>query len=632
MRDSKRSGAALVVAAILAWTPALASDGTQAPEEFRPFTGRIDAPDKMGGYRSDAVLLRLAAGRAVDAAGLPGVAALSPALDQPPRNLALAERHGLTRLYTATLHPGVDARRAVTDLSATPGVERAELIGIGGVLATTPDDPDFGLQYGLLNTGQTIAGVAGTPGADINASEAWDLTTGEPDVKIAIVDTGVSQSHPDLQTNVLPGYSPLGASWDDDIFISHGTHCAGIAGGDSDNAMGIAGVGWDCSILPVKVLGFLGSGTEPDIAAGVVWAADNGADVISMSLGSPDFGTVLENVVVGDLSTMADGNTRARYHVFDVVNERRMLSDEVTGNRQQWRDMAHHISDQVFEAITGIRGAFSTKIVYVLAKNAGSPSATYAVEVADSDGERSRNLFTSDQPVMSPSWSPDGRKVAYVSFETGRPGIVIQDLASGERELVTQFSGINGSPSFSPDGRSLLMVLSQDGNPEIYLMTLDDRRLRRLTRHHAIDTEPSFTPDGQAVVFTSDRGGAPQIYRLELATNLVERLTFQGGYNARARVLPDGQHLVYVHRSDRGVFHIAWQDLARDDVRVLTSTSLDESPSLAPNGTMLIYATQDRGRGILGVVSIDGRVKYRLPSSSGDVREPAWSPYLSFQR
>ena len=172
------------------------------------------------------------------------------------------------------------------------------------------------------------------------------------------------------------------------------------------------------------------------------------------------------------------------------------------------------------------------------------------------------------------------------------------------------------------------MVLSRDGNPEIYVMNLTDRRLRRITRHHGIDTEPSWTPDGKNLVFTSDRGGKPQIYQLEMSTNFIERLTFQGDYNARARLLPDGKHLVFVHRRN-GVFHIAWQDLERDVLQVLTKTSLDESPSLAPNGTMLIYATQDRGKGILAVVSIDGRVKYRLPSSSGDVREPAWSPFIN---
>jgi len=180
---------------------------------------------------------------------------------------------------------------------------------------------------------------------------------------------------------------------------------------------------------------------------------------------------------------------------------------------------------------------------------------------------------------------------------------------------------------FSPDGRSLLLVLSKDGNPEIYLMNLADRRLRRLTQNPGIDTEPSWSEDGRFVIFTSDRGGRPQIYQLELATNMIERLTFVGNYNTRARLLPGDKHMVFVHRREQ-TDHIAWQDLARGDVRVLTKTPLDESPSVAPNGTMLMYATQDRGRGILGVVSLDGRVRYRLPSSSGDVREPSWSPYL----
>lgn len=340
----------------------------------------------------------------------------------------------------------------------------------------------------------------------------------------------------------------------------------------------------------------------------------------------------MEYVVIGNLATIASGDTRVRYWVFDVVNERQMIAGETTGTRAQWRDMGHEVADAVFEAITGVPGAFSTKILYVLARNAGSPEASYSLEMADSDGERSRTLFSSREPIMSPSWGPEGRQVAYVSWETGRQTIIIQDIASGAREIITRFSGINGSPVFSPDGRSLAMVLSRDGNTEIYLMNIADQSLRRLTRHHAIDTEPSFAPDGRHVIFTSERGGGPQIYRLELGNNLPERLTWEGSYNARARLLPDGKHLVYVHRVD-GHDYIAWQDLERDDVRVLTrtSTGLDESPSLAPNGTMLMYATQDKGRGILAVVSIDGRVKYRLPSSSGDVREPAWSPYLDFR-
>ncbi len=335
----------------------------------------------------------------------------------------------------------------------------------------------------------------------------------------------------------------------------------------------------------------------------------------------------VEYLVIGTTAVEPSGNLGVSYQLYDVFNERVMKGETISARRTHWRDVAHKISDEVFEAITGIRGAFSTRLLYVLATNAGSPSARFSLEVADSDGERSRTLFSSDEPLLSASWSPDAQTVAYVSFETGRPAIVLQDVNSGVRQRLTQFTGINGSPVFSPDGRQLAMVLSRDGNPEVYVMNLADRRLRRITRHHGIDTEPSWSPDGRHLIFTSDRGGHPQIYQVELATNFIERLTFVGDYNARARLLPSGKHLVFVHRR-QGVFHIAWQHLERDDLRVLTKTSLDESPSIAPNGTMLIYATQDQGRGILAVVSIDGRVRYRLPSSSGDVREPAWSPFI----
>ena len=335
----------------------------------------------------------------------------------------------------------------------------------------------------------------------------------------------------------------------------------------------------------------------------------------------------VEYLVIGRTGIDASGRLKVDYHLFDVFNEREMLVDALTTTRTKWRDAAHHVADRVFEAITGIRGAFSTRILYVLAQNLSTPSERFSLQIADSDGQRAETLFSSTQPILSASWSPDGQSVAYVSFETGKQTIVLQNLATGNRQLITDFSGINGSPRLSPDGRSLAMVLSKDGNPEIYVMNLADKSLKRITRHHAIDTEPSWTPDGRSLIFTSDRGGRPQIYRVEIATNLVERLTFEGPYNAAGRLLPDGEHLVFVHRRN-GVDHIAWQALGREDLRVLTQTSLDESPSVAPNGTMLIYATQVGGRGILAVVSIDGRVKYRLPSSSGDVREPAWSPFI----
>jgi TolB protein len=335
----------------------------------------------------------------------------------------------------------------------------------------------------------------------------------------------------------------------------------------------------------------------------------------------------VEYLVIGRAAVDTTGKLKVDYHLFDVFNEREMIVDTVTTSRTKWRDAAHYVSDRVFEAVTGIQGAFSTRILYVLAQNVGLPNARFRLEVADADGERAETLFTSTEPLLSASWAPDGKSVVYVSFETGKQSIVLQDLVTGSRQLITDFSGLNGSPVLSPDGRQLALVLSKDGNPEIYVMNLATRSLRRITRHHAIDTEPSWTEDGRSLVFTSDRGGRPQIYRVEIASGDVERLTWEGSYNASPMLLPGGQHLVFVHRQD-GVDHIAWRDLVRDDLRVLTQTSLDESPSVAPNGTMLIYATQVQGRGILAVVSIDGRVKYRLPSSSGDVREPAWSPFL----
>ena len=333
-----------------------------------------------------------------------------------------------------------------------------------------------------------------------------------------------------------------------------------------------------------------------------------------------------EYLVTGSAAVDASGTVVANYALYDVNAERELISGSYTGTRDQWRDFGHRIADEVYAKITGIPGAFSTKVAYVLAQNLGTVNARYRLELADTDGRRARTLFDSDQPLLSPSWSPDGKQLAYVSFETGRSAIVVQNLETGGRTIVASFPGLNSAPAFSPDGRQLALVLSKDGNPEVYVMDLASRQLRRVTRNFNIDTEPRWTADGESLIFTSDRSGKPQIYRLELSSGLTERLTYEGDYNARASLLPDDA-LVFVHRRN-GVFHIAWLDIPRDDLRVLTRTSLDESPSVAPNGVMLIYATQNRGKGILAAVSIDGSARYRLPSSFGDVREPAWSPYL----
>ncbi len=332
-----------------------------------------------------------------------------------------------------------------------------------------------------------------------------------------------------------------------------------------------------------------------------------------------------EYLVIGDISPTASGYQLV-YSLFDVVSQKTILFNQpIVVARDGLRDMAHHVSDKVYEAITGIRGAFSTEIIYVEHQK---KARNYRLMRADMDGARPKVLVTSKQPLLSPSWSPDGQSVAYVSFESGRPAIYIQNLATGQREKMTNFKGLNSAPSWSPDGKKLALVLSKDGNPEIYTLDIATKRFTRVTKHFGIDTEPRWTADGKGIIFTSNRGGKPQIYSVVLADGYPQRLTFEGDYNARAQLTPDGKSIIMVHRRNK-VFHIATQELATGTVRILTTeTDLDESPSIAPNGASLIYATKRNGKGILASVSLDAGSKFALPSTSGDVREPSWSPYF----
>ena len=404
-------------------------------------------------------------------------------------------------------------------------------------------------------------------------------------------------------------------------------------------------VGGNAAALPIAVvpMPYQGGGSAPETDVAAVVAADLNRSGQFRSLPESDLverptrGSEVnyptwralnqDYLVVGRVVDAGSGSYRVEYELFDVATQQRLLGFALTARSSAMRDVAHQVADAIYEKILGVPGAFFTRIAYVTATGTGR-NAQYALMVADSDGYDPQTVVSSPEPLLSPSWSPDGNKLAYVSFEGGNSSIYIQDISTGSRQLVSKFRGINSSPAFSPDGNRLALTLSRSGNPEIYVMNLGSKALTQVTNHFSIDTEPTWSADGGSLYFTSDRGGQPQIYKVAAGGGSASRVTFQGSYNASPTVSFDDKKIATAQGAGN-TYRIAMMDRSLGSPRwsTLSPGSLDESPSFAPNGAMIIYAAREGGRGVLYAVSADGRVRQRLVLAGGDVREPAWGPF-----
>jgi TolB protein len=331
-----------------------------------------------------------------------------------------------------------------------------------------------------------------------------------------------------------------------------------------------------------------------------------------------------ETIVIGVVTPVAGGRYEIRFRLMDATQQTQLAGFSYVAAAGQLRLTAHKIADVIYEKLVGEPGAFATRVAYVVRR----PGKRFELHVADADGAGAQSILSSSEPIISPKWSPDGGRLAYVSFEQRKPVVYVQSLATGQRQAVANFFGSNSAPAWSPDGRRLAVVLSRDGGSQINLINADGSgQPVRLAASNSIDTEPHYAPDGASILFTSDRGGTPQIYRIPVTGGPAQRITFEGAYNTSARHSPDGRSFVYGHRCS-GRFTIAVQDASTRQVQVLTEGPVDESPAFSPNGRMILYASEVKGRGILGAVSSDGRVKQRITEEAGDIREPAWGPIV----
>lgn len=391
------------------------------------------------------------------------------------------------------------------------------------------------------------------------------------------------------------------------------------------------------SAMPIAIVPFASQGVPLDVSSVVdsdltrsgyfktlpaqqMPAKPSSADGINF----PDWQAVRQNYIVIGRVQPNGSQYNVEFQLFDVANGSQLLGFRMSSSASELRKTAHHISDMIYEKLLGKKGVFSGRIAYITSTRQGNQS-NHKMMVADADGANAQAVATSIEPLMSPAWSPDAKRIAYVSFEKKTAAIYTQTLATGQRDRVAEFPGINGAPAWSPDGSKLAVTLSKDGNPDIYILDLGSREVTKLTKNRAIDTEPTWSPDGKNIVFTSDRGGKPQLYSIPMQGGEEKRLTFSGSYNARASFSPDGKFLTMVH-GNGGDYRIGIMDVNSKSISVLTSGPLDESPSFAPNGSMVLYASRKGSTGYLSAVSIDGRIQQKLVFDSSEVREPAWSP------